>query len=75
MSIKKFESLVDKMVHESKFHQWGLAKNLANLFKIIYSDLFSMKEDLRILKEKKCQQCKDAKSDAADIREEEGMGA
>jgi hypothetical protein len=63
MSIQKFESLVDKMIHQAKMPQWNLAKDIGNILKIIYSELHSMKEEIKKLQNKECQKCAQRKSD------------
>ena len=41
MSIRKFESMVDKMVQSSPTQNYPMANRIGELFKVIYSQLMS----------------------------------
>lgn len=41
MSVRKFEAMVDKMVQSSPQQNYAMANRIAELFKVIYSELMS----------------------------------
>lgn len=48
MSQKKFDSLVEDMVHKAELRQWELAKRVGNLFKVIYSEISAIKKTVPV---------------------------
>lgn len=50
MSSKKFESLVDDMIHNASFDDRGLARRIGALFKIVYSEFIGIRTPAKDIK-------------------------
>jgi hypothetical protein len=46
MSAKKYEKMVDDMVHKSPMPMWDMMKRVGALFKITHSEIVAVKEVL-----------------------------